>query len=108
VPLSIRGWQERLLRRNIVTHFLSSQDKTEGYKLEDILVILRADIVKRSSEIIDDHRPEAAKVLENNIKIMAKLSECIDLANDSTSVLNRAFGPAQDGKHRIGNQHGSH
>lgn len=85
-----------------MTHFLASDEKQDGYKLEDILIILRADIVKRANEIADDHRPEATQVLENNIQIMAKLSECIELALESTSTLNKAFGPSKDGEHRIG------
>ena len=85
-----------------MTHLLASDDKQDGYKLEDILLILRADIIKRANEIVDDHRPEANTVLENNIKIMAKLSDCIDLAVDSTNILNKAFGPSKEGQHRIG------
>lgn len=85
-----------------MTHFLASDDKQDGYKLEDILVILRADIVKRANEIVDDHRAEANAVLENNIKIMGMLSDCIELATESTNILNKSFGPSKEGQHRIG------
>ena len=85
-----------------MTHFLASDDKQDGYKLEDILVILRADIIKRANEIVDDHRVESNAVLENNIKIMVMLSDCIELATESTSILNKSFGPSKEGQHRIG------
>jgi len=85
-----------------MTHFLATEDRPDGYKLEDILSIIRADIVKRAHKIADDRRGEALDVLENDIKIMSLLSECIRLAESSTGRLNKAFGPHRDGKPRIG------
>jgi len=40
--------------------------------------------------------------MKNNMKILGLLSEAIVLAEDSTEVLNRAFGPSKEGKPRIG------
>ncbi|MEQ8246692.1 MAG: histidine kinase [Alphaproteobacteria bacterium] len=86
-----------------MTHFLVSEDKPEGYRLEDILGVVRGDILKRAAKIADDHRPAAAHVLKNNLKILALLSEAISLAEDSTRVLERAFGPGvKGGPPRIG------
>lgn len=85
-----------------MTHFLKTEEKPDGFKLEEILSIIRADIIKRAGKITDDHRPEAIKVLENNIKILGLLTECINTAEDSTNLLLRAFGPSVEGEPRIG------
>lgn len=75
-----------------MTHFLSTDENPDGYKLEDILSILRQDVITRAGKIAGDKRPEARQVLANNMHILQKLTECIDLAEDSTNVLNRSFG----------------
>jgi hypothetical protein len=86
-----------------MTHFLITDDKPDGQKLEDILNSVRGDIMKRATKIIDDHRPEARHVLKNNIRILELLTEAVDLAEDSTAVLARAFGPnVKGGPPRIG------
>ncbi len=85
-----------------MTHFLANDQNPTGYKLEDILAIIRADIVKRATKIVDDRRPEARQVMDNNIRILALLSEAITLAEESTRVLEKSFGPSVDGKPRIG------
>ena len=85
-----------------MTHFLANDQNPTGYRLEDILAIIRADIVKRATKIVDDRRPEARQVLDNNIRILALLSEAITLAEESTRALEKSFGPPVDGKPRIG------
>ncbi len=88
-----------------MTHFLRSERNPEGHKLEDLLVQLRADVLHRCEIIAADTRPEALHVLANNIKVLGHLSEAINLALDSTRVLDRSFGPsqaAQGGPPRIG------
>lgn len=88
-----------------MTHFLRSDKKPDGHKLEDLLVQLRADVLHRCDVISGDTRPEALQVLANNVKILGHLTEAINLAMDSTRVLDRAFGPsqaAQGGPPRIG------
>ncbi len=88
-----------------MTHFLRSDKKPEGHKLEDLLMQLRADILHRCEVIESDTRPEALHVMANNMKILSHLSDSIALALDSTRVLDRAFGPsqaAQGGPPRIG------
>jgi hypothetical protein len=88
-----------------VTHFLRSDKKPEGHKLEDLLVQLRADIIHRCDVIAGDTRPEALQVMANNMKILCHLSDAITLALDSTRILDRSFGPsqaAQGGPPRIG------
>ncbi|HBM88079.1 MAG TPA: histidine kinase, partial [Rhodobiaceae bacterium] len=52
-----------------MTRFLVSDDNENGYRLEDILTAVRADVVKRCGKIVDDHREEAHHVLENNIRV---------------------------------------
>lgn len=85
-----------------MTHFLATDENPDGYRLEDILLIIRKDIILRATKILDDPRPEARKVLENNIRILQLLSECIHVAEDSTNLLTKAFGPHKEGQPRIG------
>jgi hypothetical protein len=85
-----------------MTHFLVTADNPKGHKLEDILALIRKDILTRTLKIADDPRAEAKHVLDNNMKILGLLSEAIKLAEDSSRVLTRAFGPSKAGKARIG------
>ena len=85
-----------------MTHFLATDEKPDGYKLEDILSVIRADIIKRAQKLLDDQKPEAREVLKNNIKILNLLSECIDVAEDSTALLHHSFGPSTSAEPRIG------
>lgn len=88
-----------------MTRFLVSDENPSGYKLEDILTVLRADVLKRCSKIALDERAEAQHVVANNMEVLAHLTKAIELAKDSTRVLNKAFGPskaAEGGPPRIG------
>lgn len=85
-----------------MTKFLVSDDNPKGSKLEDILHHLRKDIISRCGKIVDDTRVEANHVLANNISIMALLTEAIDLAEDSTQILKKSFGPSNPESPRIG------
>lgn len=90
-----------------MTHFLRSDKKPDGHKLEDLLMQLRADMIHRCEAIASDTRPEALHVMANNMKILGLLSDAIALALDSTRVLDRSFGPSQaahGGPPRIGKQ----
>lgn len=87
-----------------MTHFLSSDQNPDGHKLEDVLKKVRNDILYRATKIMDDNKPEAQHVLANNIKILEMLSDAITLAENSTQVLDRAFGTNQGGSPRIGNE----
>jgi len=84
-----------------MTHFLSTDENPEGYKLEDILSIIRQDIITRAGKISGDKRPEAQQVLANNMHILVKITECIELAENSTQILDRSFGQRGDAP-RIG------
>jgi hypothetical protein len=86
-----------------MTHFLVTEDKPDGYRLEDILGLVRKDMLTRALKIVDDNRPEAKHVMRNNMKILELVSQAIDLAEDSTRVLDKAFGSAaKGGPPRIG------
>lgn len=85
-----------------MTHFLSSDKNPEGYKLEDILKLVRNDMLYRATKIMDDEKPEAQHVLANNMSILKLLTESIALAEDSTNILNRSFGSSTPGTPRIG------
>ena len=85
-----------------MTHSLITDDKPDGHKLEDILNSLRGDIIKRATKIVDDHRPEAEHVLKNNIRILGMITDCIELAENSTQILNKSFGRSNPNEPRIG------
>jgi hypothetical protein len=93
-----------------VTRFLGSDKHPEGYKLEDLLLLLRGEVIHRCEAISGDHRPEALHVMANNLKILTHMTEAITLAMDSTRVLDKAFGPSQaarGGPPRIGKTDGA-
>lgn len=77
-----------------MTRFLASEEHPEGCRLEDILQLIRREMLIRCTKIADDQRPEARQVLKNNLKILNQLSEAIVLAEESTHILDRAFGPS--------------
>ena len=86
-----------------MTHFLISDTNPEGSKLEDILRVIRNDVLVRCTKIFEDVRPEAQHVLDNDVKILDMLSQALNLAEDSSRVLDKAFGPgAKGGPPRIG------
>ncbi len=86
-----------------MTHFLVSEANPDGSKLEEILRVIRGDILNRCIKISDDNRPEAQHVLNNNVKILELINQCVTLAEDSTHILDKAFGPsAKGGPPRIG------
>lgn len=85
-----------------MTHFLSSDQNADGHKLEDILRKIRNDIIYRATKIMDDVKPEAQHVLNNNLEILNFLAESITLAEDSTQVLDKSFGASRAGSPRIG------
>ena len=88
-----------------MTKFLVSEENLDGFKLEDILRLIRKDILARCSKITDDDRPEAGHVLSNNITILGLMTDAIELAEDSSTILQKSFGPTkQDGPPRIGTE----
>lgn len=88
-----------------MTHFLISDTNPDGSRLEDILRVIRNDILTRCTKINEDIRPEAQQVLQNNIKILDLVSQSIVLAQSSTKILDKAFGPGSEpGAPRIGTE----
>ncbi len=88
-----------------MTKLLVSDTKPDGYRLEDLLTVIRQDMIIRCTKIAEDTRAEASHVLDNNVKIMSLLGEAIGLSEDSTRTLDKAFGPstsAKGGEPRIG------
>ena len=88
-----------------MTHFLVSDTNPDGSRLEDILRVIRNDILIRCIKISDDTRAEAQGVLNNNVKILDLISQSITLAENSTQMLDKSFGPGdKDGPPRIGTE----
>ena len=85
-----------------MTHFLMTDENPTGHRLEDILLMIRKDILTRAVKVADDRRIEALHVMRNNMKILDLISEAIVLAEDSTKVLDKAFGHVKGGPPRIG------
>lgn len=85
----------------MTTKLLMSTDNPKGWRLEDILAEIQNDIVRRTQKIIDDDRPDARAVLNNNIEIMSLLSKGVERALDSTRILD-SLGPHEKGQPRIG------
>jgi hypothetical protein len=88
-----------------MTRFLVSDENPAGYRLEEILTVLRADVLKRCNKIALDERPEAQHVVANNMEVLRHLTAAIELARDSTRTLDRSFGPSkahEGGAPRIG------
>ena len=85
-----------------MTHFLATAERPDGQRLEDVLRGLRTDLVTRMGKIVQDERPEAQLVLANDARILEHLMSCIALAEDSSRILLKAFGPARPGAPRIG------
>jgi hypothetical protein len=88
-----------------MTRFLVSDENPAGYKLEEILTVIRADVLKRAGKIALDERQEAQHVLTNNMEVLTCLTRAIELAKDSTRTLDKAFGPSTSssgGAPRIG------
>ena len=85
-----------------MTHFLANDDNPDGYKLEDVLTSIREEIIHRIGKISHDRKPEARRVLENDIKILGLLTEAIELSITSTELLDKTFGPSNSAEPRIG------
>jgi len=86
-----------------MTKFLLSADNPKGWKLEDLLIELQNDIVKRMARISADQRAEARVVFQNNIDIISMISECHKKAVESQKILD-SLGPppGTSGAPRIG------
>ena len=85
-----------------MTHFLVSDTNPDGSRLEEILRVIRNDILIRCTKISQDERLEVQQVLQNNIKILDFVSQSISLAEEYTHLFDKAFGPgSEDGSLRI-------
>lgn len=74
------------------TTFLVAEGRPDGYSLEDIMREIRNDILVRCTHAMNDDRQETRTVMANNMKILAMMSDIIDLAENSTEILSRVFG----------------
>jgi hypothetical protein len=91
-----------------MTRFLVSDENPSGYKLEELLILIRADVLKRLDRISLDERPEALHVFANNVAVLEHLSKAMELARENTKVLDKAFGhKGVGGPPRIGEGSGA-
>ncbi len=82
-----------------MTRFLVSDENPGGFRLEDILTVIRADVLKRCTKIALDDRPEAQHVIANNARVLVHLTEAIELARDSAHA-GPGVRPLQGGRRR--------
>lgn len=85
-----------------VSHFLIDDRHPDGHRLEDVLAVLRKDLIRRMTLLLDDERQEARSVLDNDVRILEHLTAGMHLAEDSSRLLHRSFGPPVPGQPRIG------
>jgi len=81
-----------------MTKLLVSDDNPSGAKLEDVLRVVRNDIISRCHLSVAVHDPDTEKVVANNMRILNLLTECIELAESSTQILIQAYGAEQAAK----------
>ena len=81
-----------------MTKLLISSKNQEGYCLEDVLRVIRTDILERCLPMSEDSRQEAQHVVANNMRILTLISEAIEIAEESTEVLSRVYGGTQAAK----------
>lgn len=82
---------------------LMGRDNPHGWKLEDLLQVIGAEVVVKCQYIKDDARPVARAVLRNNQQIVGLLAQAEALQRASQDALD-FLGPNQgpEGKPRIG------
>lgn len=85
-----------------MSHFLADDRHPDGHRLEDILGTLRNDLIRRMTLLLEDERAEARQVLENDIRILEHVTSGMRLAEESSKLLHRSFGPPTPGQPRIG------
>lgn len=81
-----------------MTKLLVSDINPNGAKLEDVLRVVRNDIIARCQASVAVHDRDTEKVIANNVRILNLLTECIELAETSTEILVQAYGPEQAAK----------
>lgn len=86
------------------TPVLMSAENPNGWKLEDLLAVLRHEVEQKTQRIINDDSEVAQQVRINNYRIMACLSEAHLLQVASYQLLAEKVGPNPGplGKARIG------
>ena len=81
-----------------MTKLLVSDENPTGAKLEDVLRAVRNDIIARCQASVAVHDRDTEKVVNNNMRILTMLTDCIELAEQSTQILIQAYGVEQAAK----------
>lgn len=66
---------------------LKSESHPEGWTTEALLARIRTEILDRLARLGHDPRPEATKLIANNLRIAQHLGEAIALAEENTATL---------------------
>jgi hypothetical protein len=65
-------------------------------------MLIRNDTLARALKISDDRRLDILHVMQNNMKIPGLISDAIALAEGSSRVFDKAFGPRSGQEPRVG------
>lgn len=79
--------------------YLVAETIPKIHRLDEILIVLRELILKRSHALADNRLPEAKHVMRNNMKVLKSLTEAIELTQESNKLLDRSFGPPLGKRH---------
>ncbi len=67
---------------------LVSKENPGGYRTEDLLNLIRLDLLERMQRYVTDPRKEMKPVLNNNVEILSLLTRAVELAERNTSILD--------------------
>lgn len=79
--------------------YLVAETIPKVHRLDEILILLRELVLKRSQALADNHLPEAKHVMRNSMMVLKLLTEAIELTRESNKLLDRSFGPPLGKRH---------
>lgn len=78
-----------------MTKLLVSKNNPNGHTLEDVMRMIRGDIITRVNEMHSDPRPEVQEVITNNMYVLGLMEQIIAHAESSSEVMKRIYGKTQ-------------
>lgn len=91
--------------RHDIPALLLSADKPDGYRLVEIVQLVRRDLVLRLAPLSHDKRPHSAAMVSRYAEVLKLLSQAIKIAETAEDVVAHSYGkdalgdlPPPDGK----------
>lgn len=78
-----------------MTKLLISRENPTGYTLEQVIRLIRNDVLQRCLDMSEDPHPDVQEVISNNMHILALMEQIIAHAEGSSEVLKRRYGKTQ-------------